>query len=55
MPAPAVKADAENAVKLALAFAEFTPEEQECISSKIRKLLDEGKAEDQAQAIAIHT
>lgn len=32
---------------------DFTPDEQRCISRKIRQLLDEGKEQDQAVAIAI--
>lgn len=38
-----------------ISFAEFTPGEQKCISAKIPKLLDEGKPQDQAIAIAIST
>jgi len=40
---------AENKINL----QDFTPSEQSCISAKIRKVMDEGKPQDQAVAIAI--
>lgn len=54
MPKAKQKPSYGSVIAKALKMADFTPAEQKCISGKIRKLMDEGKDEDQAIAIAIN-